>query len=194
MAYQRPRRRTTTTDDHEWTAFQVSPPSKFHAETASFLKITTKKEIFQKHTLLCLMAKGMHLEERGKRSDEPGAMRRHAYLNVATELNLAVNGKNGYGEDIDKREVAKMIDRMLVEKKGVVGKGGYMERATRGRITRGLKMAWERSKGADFDGSLGEWNQWRKESEEEKRLSIGGSSEDDGVLALPETDGKFNRG
>lgn len=125
------------------------------------------------------MAKGMHLEERGQRNDEAGAMRRHAYLNVATELNKAVNGANDFGNDIDKKEVAKMIDRMLVEKKGVVGKGGYMERATRGRITRGLKRMWQRKPGFDYDGSQSEWKQWRREREvERKRVADGGTPKD----------------
>lgn len=131
------------------------------------------------------MAKGTHLEERGKRSDEPGSMRRHAYLNVATELNLAVNGKNGYGNDIDKRDVAKMIDKMLQEKKGVVGQGGYMERATSGRITRGLRMMWEREPSFDYDGSVSEWKQWRKESEEEKKRVKEGGVPKESVVILP---------
>jgi hypothetical protein len=111
----------------------------------------------------------VHLEERGKGNDEPGDMRRHAYLNVATELNKAVNGASDFGRDIDKKEVSRMIDRMLIEKKGVVGKGGYMERATNGRITRGLKRMWEREPSFDYDGTLSEWKQWRKESEAKKR-------------------------
>jgi hypothetical protein len=137
------------------------------------------------------MAKGTHLEERGKRSDEPGAMRRHAYLNVATELNKAVHGNSNFGNDIDKKEVAKMIDKMLVEKKGVVGKGGYMERATRGRITRGLKRMWEREPSFDYDGSLSEWKQWRKESEAEKRrIAAGGAPrESSGVMQSIEGEG-----
>jgi hypothetical protein len=127
------------------------------------------------------MAKGTHLEERGKRNDEPGAMRRHAYLNVASEINRAVNGMRNYGQDIDKKEVAKMIDRMLIEKKGVVGKGGYMERATRGRITRGLKIMWLREPSFDYNGSLSEWKQWRKETEAEKRRVAAGGTPKDGV-------------
>lgn len=122
------------------------------------------------------MAKGMHLEERGNRRDEPGASRQHAYLNVATELNKAVNGANGFQNDIDRKEVAKMIDRMLVEKKGVVGKGGYMERATNGRITRGLKKMWNREPSFDYNGSETEWKQWRKESETEKRRTSPGGA------------------
>jgi hypothetical protein len=123
------------------------------------------------------MAKTMHLEGRGNCKDEESAMRRHAYMNVTTALNKALNGENGgYGDDIDKTEVAKMIDKMLVEKKGVVGKGGYMERATSGRITRGLKRMWEREPSFDYDGSLSEWNQWRKAAEEEKRrIAAGGA-------------------
>src|SRR5258708_5104487 len=136
------------------------------------------------------MAKGMHLGERGKRSDEPGAMRRHAYLNVASEINRAVNGMRNYGQDIDKKEVAKMIDRMLIEKKVVVGKGGYMERATRGRITRALKIMWLREPSFDYNGSLSEWKQWREESEAEKRcVAAGGAPKDGGVTQSIEGDG-----
>lgn len=134
------------------------------------------------------MAKNMHLEEKGNRNDEEGVMRRHAYLNVATALNEAVNGKNGgFGDDIDKKEVAKMIDKMLVEKKGVVGKGGYMERATSGRITRGLKRMWEREPSFDYDGSLSEWNQWRKVDEEEKRRIATGGALKDGVTSVAQS-------
>jgi hypothetical protein len=119
------------------------------------------------------MARSLHLDS--NRNDEPSAARRHAYLNVATELNKAVNGDRDFGNDIDKREVTKMIEKMLVEKKGVIGKGGYMERATRGRITRGLRQMWGREPSFDYDGSLSEWNQWRKASEEEKsRIAAGG--------------------
>lgn len=122
------------------------------------------------------MAKGLHLEERGNRQDDVRAMRQNAYLNVATELNKAVNGINHFGNDIDRKEVARMIDKMLVEKKGVVGKGGYMERATRGRITRGLKIMWNRKPSFDYNGTQIEWKAWRKESEAEKRRIAAGSA------------------
>ena len=144
----------------------------------------------QKHTLLCILAKGMHLEERGRRSDEPGAMRRNAYLNVASELNKALNGKKNYGQDIDKKEVTKMVDRMLAEKKGVLGRGGFMERATRGRITRALKIMWLREPSFDYSGTLGEWKQWRKESEAEKRRVAAGGAPKGGCVMLSIEDGQ----
>ena len=137
------------------------------------------------------MAKNMHLEERSNRKDEEGTMRQHAYMNVATALNEAVNRKNGgFGDDIDKREVAKMIDQMLDKKKGVVGKGGYMERATSGRITRGLKRMWEREPSFDYDGSLSEWNQWRKAKEEKRRSAADGVPKEGGTGTVVESTDK----
>jgi len=121
------------------------------------------------------MAKGMHLEERGKRSDQPGQQRQHAHLTVATALNDAVH-KGDYEQDISKKEVSKMIDRVMEERKGVVGKGGYMERATNGRITRGLKRLWERPTKFDYDGSKSEWDLWRKAKEAERERIAKGSA------------------
>lgn len=122
------------------------------------------------------MAKGLHLEGQGIRSDPPGAARRHAYLEVATALNNSIH-KNDFEHDINKREVASMIDKFLEERKGVVGKGGYMERSTPGRITRGLKRLWDRTSKFDYDGSKIEWKLWRKAKEMEKeRIAKSGAS------------------
>jgi hypothetical protein len=122
------------------------------------------------------MAKGLHLERHGRRSDAPGAARRHAYLEVATALNNSVH-KNEFERDINKREVTRMIDKFLEERKGIVGKGGYMERSTRGRITRGLKRLWDRTSKFDYDGSKIEWKLWRKAKVMEKeRIAKGAAS------------------
>jgi hypothetical protein len=112
--------------------------------------------------MLCLIAKGVHLEGYSKRTDIPGVAKRNAYKTFATELNYALNRKN-YGADIDRKEVTKMLDQLLVERKGVAGKGGLVERNRGGRVTRSMRMAWERNKPIDFDGSLSEWNQGRRE-------------------------------
>lgn len=56
-----------------------------------------------------------------------------------------------------------MLDQMLEERKGVVGKGGLVERQVSGRVTRSLRMAWNRTPAIGFDGSLSEWNRGRKE-------------------------------
>ena len=127
----------------------------------------------------------MHLEDDGNRKESDGAPKQNAYMTVATSLNEALNGQGGLFEhDIDKKEVAKMIDLMLKEKKGVLGKGGYMERATRGRITRGLKRIWERGTACDYDGSVSEWNQWRRKSEEQKRNVAAGGLQNVGGVAF----------
>lgn len=56
-----------------------------------------------------------------------------------------------------------MLDQMLADRKHVVGKGGLVERQRNGRVTRALRLAWNRSPAIDFDGTESEWNQGRKE-------------------------------
>jgi hypothetical protein len=132
--------------------------------------------------MLCLIAKGVHLEGYSKRTDIPGVAKRSAYKTFATELNYALNKKN-YGADIDRKEITKMLDQLLVERKGVAGKGGLVERNRGGRVTRSMRMAWERNKPIGFDGSLSEWNQGRRErilnpGELTAKLLEGGADQD----------------
>lgn len=56
-----------------------------------------------------------------------------------------------------------MLDQMLDERKGVIGKGGLVERQLIGRITRTMTATWNRTPAINFDGSLSEWEQGRKE-------------------------------
>lgn len=111
--------------------------------------------------MLCLLAKGTLSDEHGRKNDSSSS-RSNVYLTFATKLNTALHGTN-YAMDISKKEVTNMLDTILAERKGAVGRGGLMERRPVGRITRSLKLAWERNKPVDFDGSLGEWNSGRKE-------------------------------
>jgi hypothetical protein len=136
------------------------------------------------HTMLCLITKGVHLEgySKGKRSDDPNTAKRNAYLTFVTTLNDALHGTN-YEHDIHKKEVTRMLDHVLLKHKAIVGKGGLTERQFGGRVTRALRFSWQRSLGAydpevqppkipsplDFDGSISEWNQWRRKTEENKR-------------------------
>jgi len=116
------------------------------------------------------MARGVHLPPvRMKRNEDEREARQHAHVDVATGLNFALNGKSNFGNDISKRDVSKMIDFILTEKKGILGPGGYVERSKFPRITRGLKRAFERHSKLDYDGSESEWKLWRKEAEAEKR-------------------------
>ncbi|RDL37425.1 uncharacterized protein BP5553_04858 [Venustampulla echinocandica] len=116
---------------------------------------------FELQTLLALMAKGVHLEGRSKRKDDPGSARHAAQLNFATELNKALHG-NDFRQDISKKEITRMVEKMMVERKHVVGKGGLMERQGTARLTRSLRMAWETNRKMDFNGSIGEWKDGRK--------------------------------
>ncbi|KAH7348767.1 hypothetical protein BKA65DRAFT_550833 [Rhexocercosporidium sp. MPI-PUGE-AT-0058] len=118
---------------------------------------------FELHTMLCLIAKGVHLEQRpNKRTDAPSITRANAYENFYSALNNAVHGKD-FSSDIHKKEVTRMLDQMLADRKHVAGKGGLVERQRNGRVTRALRMAWNRSPAIDFDGTESEWNQVRKE-------------------------------
>jgi hypothetical protein len=130
------------------------------------------------HTLLCLMAKGLHREKikKGRRrsSDTPGRAKQHAHLEVATALNSAVHGSD-YSKDIGKRDVSLMIDKILEERRAITGFNGYMERATPGRITRGLKRMWDRTTRFDYRGTQEEWRLGRRAKEMEKyRIARGG--------------------
>ncbi|PMD21151.1 hypothetical protein NA56DRAFT_645855 [Hyaloscypha hepaticicola] len=136
--------------------------------------------------MLCLITKGVHLEgySKGKKTDDPSAARKNAYLTFATTLNDALHGTD-YEHDIHKKEVTRMLDHLLLKHKAIVGKGGLAERQAGGRVTRALRLAFQRSLGAadlrpnlqpwripsplDFDGSISEWNQWRRKAVEQKR-------------------------
>ncbi|KAH7416841.1 hypothetical protein BKA64DRAFT_739435 [Cadophora sp. MPI-SDFR-AT-0126] len=118
---------------------------------------------FELHTMLCLIAKGVHLEQRpNKRTEAPTITHANAYENFYTALNDAVHRKD-YTSDIPKKEVTRMLDQMLAERKHVAGKAGLVERQRNGRVTRALRIAWNREPAIDFDGTESEWNQGRKE-------------------------------
>ncbi|KAI6715922.1 hypothetical protein JHW43_001580 [Diplocarpon mali] len=119
---------------------------------------------FELQTLLSLIARGSHLEQRpNKRTDAPSKVRKNAHEVFYTAFNTALHGKD-FTKDINKREVTRMLEQVLEERKHVVGKGGLVERQTNGRITRTLSSAWRRPiESINFDGSLSEWEQGRKE-------------------------------
>lgn len=125
---------------------------------------------------MCLVTRGVHLDgyAKSKKSDDPNAAKRNAYLTFATTLNDILHGTD-YEHDIHKKEVTIKLDHVLLKHKGILGKGGLAERQYGGRVTRVLRLAWQRSTGRpeidketgcnqgiasplDFDGSISEWN------------------------------------
>lgn len=124
-------------------------------------------DLSQLHTMLCLVARGAHLAERpNKRTDTVDLTRNNTYEKFATALNEALHGKFDYHEDIDKREIVRMLDSLMVQRMNVIGRGGLLENQkgkAGARITRTLRLAWERSDGRDFDGSEAEWKNGRRE-------------------------------
>jgi hypothetical protein len=155
--------------------------------------------------MLCLITKGVHLEGYGKikKSEDTNTAKRNAYLTFATTLNDALHGTD-YEQDIHKKEVTRKLDELLLNHKAIVGKGGLAERQFGGRVTRALRLAWQRSLGEsekdkdgnytlgvahplDFDGSISEWNQWRrKEVENKRRAKMGLPPIDEVVVEKPE--------
>lgn len=139
---------------------------------------------FEEHALFCIIARNIHKTGLPKEADptetpatlarrraaarmaETGSMPsiRQAHIDVADLLNKAIHGVGNYGKDIDKAEVSRMIDHLMVEKKGAIA---YLERQRVARVTRAMKKVWRR--GLDFDGSLKEWDEGRKENDVQAR-------------------------
>jgi len=132
---------------------------------------------FEKHALLCIMARYIHktgLHKHKDPTETPTMQARkraaaqmaetgevpsvcHEHMDVSDLLNTILHGSGKYDDDIDKVEVSRMIDKLVVENKGALA---YMDRQTAGRLTRGMKKVWERR--VDHDDSLREKNTGRK--------------------------------
>lgn len=135
----------------------VSRPARRHLWTA-----------FEQHALLCLLARQIQITGISNRGKHPrhgrkkgsygvtGSMK-HAYADVATALNRALNYRDET-QDIAVEEVSAMIDKLLSERKAAVK---FMERQKLGKVTRSMKRVWDR--GLNFDGSVKEWLNGRKE-------------------------------
>lgn len=102
--------------------------------------------------MLCLIAKGVHLEKRVKRTDAPETGRINAYDTFATELNLALHGDD-YRSDISIREIIKKLDDLLDNHSYAVGKGGLVERNTLGHVTRTMSLALNRELGLNRENA-----------------------------------------
>jgi hypothetical protein len=126
------------------------------------LRLTFANFKTQLHTMLCLITKGVHLEEPTRKSAEPDSAHVHAYENFATQLNLSLHGKS-YSKDIPKEEIIAMLDHLLGDRKHVVGtdKLSLHMRSPHGRVTRGMVLAFGRVVGSDFYGSKEEWKAGR---------------------------------
>lgn len=128
------------------------------------------------------MAKGVHIQGRGKkRTTDPAQLRHAARMDFVTAVNEALSkGKHNYDNDISVRDILDKLDELLVERKHVVGPGGLMERSSRGKLTRSLTFAFRRNRDMDFDGSIDEWKAGRRLVEVNKyRLKKG-------MVPLPE--------
>lgn len=112
--------------------------------------------------MLCLITKGVHLEEPSRKSSKHGAGYVHAYENFATQLNLSLHGKS-YSKDIPKEEIIAMLEHLLSDRKHVVGtdKLSLHMRSPHARVTRGMVLAFGRIVGSDFYGSKEEWKAGR---------------------------------
>jgi hypothetical protein len=117
---------------------------------------------FELNALLCLICRQVHTTG----TSSPSRIRKgghskvifdlsksikHAHRDVADALNRALNYGN-QANDIPVEEVSKMIDRLLEERKDAMG---YLERQGCGRVTRGVKMVWNRGVRVDRDETGG---------------------------------------
>lgn len=102
---------------------------------------------FQIHTLLCLLAKGIHIKAHIPVNNSTSTTSRYNNMNVATALNRALNNGD-YTSDVPVRAVALKIEELMISFPAAVQ---TMERQRVGVMTRTLRKVWKR--GIRFDGS-----------------------------------------
>jgi hypothetical protein len=148
--------------DHTWTPFEVFLPLPLPI-SPNFINSNNA----QMQTMLSLIVRGAHLEDytTTNRSTTESSARQTTYENFCTALNDALH-KGDYSQDIYRKDIIKQLDKMLIECKHVVGKGGLVERGKARHLTRALTYAWKRGSQMNFDGSIGEWQQWRRHAME----------------------------
>jgi hypothetical protein len=103
-------------------------------------------------TMLSLIVRGVHLQdyETTNRSTTEHAARQRSNENFCTALNDALHGDD-YFEDIYKKDIIKQLNKMLLERKHVVGLGGLVERSGVRHLTRAINNAWKRGSQLNFD-------------------------------------------
>jgi hypothetical protein len=125
--------------------------------------------------MLALIVRGVHLPDytTTNRLTSEHAARQTTYENFCTALNTALH-KEDYAQYIYSKDIIKQLEKMLKERKHVVGPGGLVERGKASRLTRALTNAWNRGSQMNFDGSIGEWEEWRQRAlENESRRAKG---------------------
>lgn len=105
--------------------------------------------------------------KRGELIETTEKTKREVYTDFATLLNETLHGTD-YSQDIDKRDVTALIDRLLVEHKGLLGPGGYVERGQYKRLNRAINRSFLSNRKQNFTGSLQEWKMGRKQEVEDK--------------------------
>jgi hypothetical protein len=128
----------------------------------------------QMHTLICLMARGVHRGGVNRPHYPTGTDKILAHKTVHEELNREAHG-NDHAHHIPVDEVSRMIDKIQDEHRGIFGIAGYVERATPNRMTRGLRMIWNRATRTVYHGDLvgmeSEMTRWREAREETNRFA-----------------------
>lgn len=146
--------------EHQWTKFEVS---RIYISILEIDQYHKTDSLLQLQAMIALIVRGAHLEGRSRRSDTAHDSHRNIYANFASRLNEAINGKANFSADIEVQDIVLMLNHLMKTRKNVVGKDGLVERQRIGRLTRPLRLAWERSDGRDFDGSVTEWEAGRKQ-------------------------------
>jgi hypothetical protein len=126
-------------------------------------------------TMLALIVRGAHLQDytTTHRSTTEYAAKQISNENFCTALNAALHGDD-FSQDLYRKDIIKQLNKMLLERKHVVGPGGLVERGQAKHLTRTIHSAWKRGSKLNFDGSIAEREEWRKRAvENESRRSKG---------------------
>lgn len=111
---------------------------------------------------------------------DPWARRKQARLDFVSMFNESLNGNKISSNDLSAIEVLAKLDALLEEKKNMFGENGLANRCKSPHLTRTMTLAFKRSRGCDYDGSLQEWEGGRK------KMVLNKYRAERGMVALPD--------
>jgi hypothetical protein len=98
---------------------------------------------FEERTLLALMARGVHII---KVPDNASERSKNNFIDIATALNAACNGRSEYENDIPIKDIVVKVNEIKSRKATMA----FMDREKVGHLTRAMSRVYER--GVKSDG------------------------------------------
>ncbi|CAG8957963.1 hypothetical protein HYFRA_00000306 [Hymenoscyphus fraxineus] len=125
---------------------------------------------FEIQIALGLMCRGVHLlgpehNKKGEVIEYEAKHKREVYTTFATRMNEILHGED-YAQDISKKDITALIDRLTAEHKNLFGSHGYLDRNGYRRLTRSINRAFLSNRKQNYDGSKQEWEMGRKKKVE----------------------------